>query len=104
MPKVVHFEITAEDPGRAIDFYKNIFGWKIDKWDGPQEYWLIEAGSKNEDGINGGLMKRQDDWKGMYNTIRVDSVDDFVDDFRNRYSILLINENGFQCLAAMFEK
>ena len=78
MPKVVHFEITAEDPGRAINFYKNIFGWKINKWDGPQEYWLIEAGGESEPGINGGLMNRHDDWNGMYNTIQVDSVDDYV--------------------------
>jgi len=79
MSRVVHFEITADDPQRAIDFYKNIFGWKISKWDGPQEYWLIETGNGEEPGINGGMMKRQDDYNGMYNTIQVKSVDEYVE-------------------------
>ncbi|MGZ7136310.1 MAG: VOC family protein, partial [Methanobacterium sp.] len=38
MPRVVHFEIPADDPERAIEFYKNVFGWKIDKWEGPFDY------------------------------------------------------------------
>jgi predicted enzyme related to lactoylglutathione lyase len=79
MPKVVHFEITADKPERAIDFYNKIFGWKINKWDGPQEYWLVEAGDEKEPGINGGLMKRQDGFTGMYNTIQVDSVDQYIE-------------------------
>jgi|GEM_PF-6830126 len=33
LPKVVHFEIPAENPERA-DFYKKVFGWKIEKWMG----------------------------------------------------------------------
>ncbi len=59
MPRVVHFEIHAGDPERAIEFYKSVFGWKIEKWDGPLEYWLIETGSDDEPGINGGLVRRQ---------------------------------------------
>jgi predicted enzyme related to lactoylglutathione lyase len=79
MSRVVHFEITADDPKRAIDFYKNIFGWKISEWEGPEEYWLIETGNGEEPGINGGMMKRKDDYNGMYNTIQVNSVDDYVE-------------------------
>ncbi len=29
MPRVVHFEIPADDPERAIEFYRQVFGWKI---------------------------------------------------------------------------
>jgi predicted enzyme related to lactoylglutathione lyase len=29
MPKVIWFEIPADDPGRAIKFYEDVFGWKI---------------------------------------------------------------------------
>ena len=29
MPRVVHFEIHADDPERAINFYKSVFGWEF---------------------------------------------------------------------------
>jgi predicted enzyme related to lactoylglutathione lyase len=32
MPRVVHFEIPADDTGRAVKFYQKVFGWKIEKW------------------------------------------------------------------------
>lgn len=59
MPRIVHFEVHAADPERLAEFYRQLFGWKITKWDGPMEYWLIETGGKGEPGINGGLMRRQ---------------------------------------------
>lgn len=31
MPRVVHFEIPADDPGRAVKFYESVFGWQIQK-------------------------------------------------------------------------
>jgi predicted enzyme related to lactoylglutathione lyase len=27
--KLVHFEIAAADDGRALDFYKQVFGWEF---------------------------------------------------------------------------
>jgi len=78
MPRVVHFEIHCDEPERAVKFYQNVFGWKINKWDGPQEYWLITTGDQNEPGINGGLMKRLDPAGSVYNTIQVPSVDDYI--------------------------
>jgi predicted enzyme related to lactoylglutathione lyase len=56
MPRVIHFEIHAENPERAIAFYKGLFGWKMTKWDGPIEYYTIETGEGP--GINGGLVRR----------------------------------------------
>ena len=35
MPRVVHFEIHAENPERAIEFYSGLFGWEVMKWEGP---------------------------------------------------------------------
>jgi predicted enzyme related to lactoylglutathione lyase len=32
MPRVVHFEIAADDTGRAVKLYQKVFGWKIEKW------------------------------------------------------------------------
>jgi uncharacterized protein len=59
MPRVVHFEIHAVDPERAISFYKKMFSWTFQKWEGPMPYWLITTGNDNEPGINGGLLPRQ---------------------------------------------
>lgn len=61
MNRVVHFEIQADNPERAVKFYKEIFGWKIDKWPGlGWEYWIVMTAEKDskEPGINGGLLKR----------------------------------------------
>lgn len=60
MPRVVHFEIHADNPERAINFYQNAFGWEIEKWQGDyQDYWLVMTGSEDEPGIDGGIMRRQ---------------------------------------------
>ena len=44
MSKIVHFEIPADDPKRAIQFYEYVFGWKIENWYAPVDYWLVTAG------------------------------------------------------------
>lgn len=81
MARVVHFEIHADDPERAIDFYESALGWEFTKWDGPGEYWLIKTGSQNEPGINGGLMRRQgplsgDEVNAFVCTVQVESIED----------------------------
>ena len=60
MNRVVHFEIQAENPEGAAKFYREVFGWKIEKWNGPMEYWMVMTAEKDskEPGINGGLLKR----------------------------------------------
>ena len=76
MPRVVHFEISADDPERATSFYSEVFGWKIDKWDGPQDYWLAATGEGP--GIDGAIMRRDPGMPPVINTIDVASVDDTV--------------------------
>ncbi|MBM5804510.1 MAG: VOC family protein [Candidatus Verstraetearchaeota archaeon] len=78
MPRVIHFEICVDDPDRAIKFYEKVFGWKIGKWGGPLDYWLIEAGKGEEPGIDGALMKRMDPRATTINTISVPSVGEFI--------------------------
>lgn len=58
--RVAHFEIQADDPERAVDFYTQVFGWEIKKWEGGQmEYWMVVTGKPQEPGgINGGLLRR----------------------------------------------
>ena len=77
MPRVVHFEIPAKDPDRVARFYTDVFGWKIQKWDGPVEYWLVMTGDAPEPGINGGIT-RETPGGGTLNTIGVPSVDEFL--------------------------
>ena len=49
-----YFEIHVEDTGRAVAFYREIFGWSFSKAEGlPIEYWRIET-----EGPRGGLLKR----------------------------------------------
>lgn len=59
MSRVMHFEIHAENPERAIKFYSHAFGWTFTKWDGPMPYWVIVTGPDGSPGIDGGLMPRQ---------------------------------------------
>jgi predicted enzyme related to lactoylglutathione lyase len=58
MGRVIHFEIHAENPERAVQFYKSVFGWEITRWAGPHDYWLIKTGPDDQPGINGGLIRR----------------------------------------------
>ncbi len=48
-----HFEISADDPARAIEFYRTVFGWSFQKWEGPMPYWMVQTGN-NGPGIDGG--------------------------------------------------
>lgn len=79
MPRVIHFELSADEPERAITFYQNVFDWKFEKWQGPMDYWLVMTGEKEEPGIDGGLGRRQRPNEQTTNTIDVDSVDDTVE-------------------------
>jgi predicted enzyme related to lactoylglutathione lyase len=74
MNRPIHFEIPAEDPSRAIQFYETVFGWRFSKWDGPMEYWVIDTG-EGAPGINGGLMTRRDPAQPCVNTMDVPDLD-----------------------------
>lgn len=83
MPRVVHFEIMADDLDRAAKFYREVFGWEMKKWEGgQQEYWMVMTGPEDKPGINGGLMKRTGPaaagMGAFICTMDVPSVDDFV--------------------------
>lgn len=62
MSRVVHFDIMAEDPDRAIDFYTTAFDWRIEPYDSDaMEYWMVRTGDDSAQGIDGGLARRQSD-------------------------------------------
>ena len=79
MSRIVHFEIPADDPQRAIEFYETVFGWRFEKWDGPIEYWLVMTGPEDEPGIDGGLARRENPDMGVENTIDVQDLDTSLD-------------------------
>lgn len=78
MDKVVHFEIPYDDAERASEFYKKVFGWKINSV--PEMNYNIvhtvdidEKNMPKEAGaINGGMYKR--DEKSAKNPVIVISV------------------------------
>ena len=81
MPRVMHFEIHAGDCQRAVKFYKAVFGWEFQKWEGPAEYWMVMTGPNDQPGINGGLVQRRGEIDGQaviayVCTVDVSSVDD----------------------------
>ena len=41
--QLVHFELPAQDAGRAKEFWKSLFGWKFREWTGPVEYHMLEG-------------------------------------------------------------
>ena len=78
MPRVVHFEIPSGQPERAARFYSDVFGWQANKWDGPQDYWLLRTGKQGEPGIDGGLLRKKAPDQPVVNTVDVPNVDDYA--------------------------
>lgn len=78
MARIIHFDIAAEDPERAMTFYERLFGWEFVKASGPYAYWLIKTGDDEEPGIDGGLAPRDADWQTVTCFIDVDSIDEVL--------------------------
>lgn len=80
MGRVTHFEIHADDAARAARFYADVFGWAVQKWPGPMDYWLVTTGPNDKPGINGGIVRRKGPINGdaviaFVCTVDVDDID-----------------------------
>jgi len=54
MNDVQYFEIQAEEPAKAVQFYAAVFGWEFTQEPNmPLEYWRMET-----EGIRGAILKR----------------------------------------------
>ena len=42
---MLYFEMGVDDPERAGAFHETVFGWKTNKSNGPQAYWLVTEGN-----------------------------------------------------------
>jgi predicted enzyme related to lactoylglutathione lyase len=101
MPRVVHFEIHADEPERAIKFYSAVFGWQFQKWEGPQPYWLITTGANEQPGINGGLMNRMGKQSGdaviaYVCTVDVPGLDDWLNKVHSNGGITVVPKMAIQ--------
>ena len=79
MPRIVHFEIPAKDPEKAVEFYGSIFGWNIEKFPGPMEYWLAYTGEKGTPGIDGAIYKAGEMFDVTVNTINVPDLKEYIE-------------------------
>ena len=76
MSRVVHFDLCADEPERAAAFYRAVFGWPVDKWDGPEDYWIIQTGTEKEPGITGGIAGRLQPEDATAVVFDVNSIDE----------------------------
>ncbi len=70
---IVHFEVPAEDVGRAKKFYHDLFGWNLEDMGG--DYTIINTG---DGGPNGGMMKRMAPGQQITNYFSVEDVDEYT--------------------------
>jgi len=70
---IVWFEIAADDTERARKFYRELFGWKIERFPGPHEYWRIDTGGA-EAAPDGAIKKRKQPQEPVVNYFSVGSV------------------------------
>ena len=80
---VIHFELPAEDSGRASSFYERVFGWQITAM-GPEAGDFALAFTTDTDpasrmpkkrgAINGGIYKRTESDQHTKITILVDDI------------------------------
>ena len=72
---IVWFEIPADNPERAKNFYGSLFGWKIKPFPGMTDYWHIDTGGGDET-PDGGLITRKHPQQSITNYVAVSSVDE----------------------------
>lgn len=83
MSRVIHFEIQAGDPERAMRFYTSVFEWEFIPFPGADDYWFIRTGEPKQPGIDGGLVRRRGELDGtavigFVCTISVDRLDRYL--------------------------
>ena len=80
MQPIIHFEYYLENPQNTGDFYAKLFGWEINKWDGPVDYWLATTSKKpnptaKTTGINGAFGNSNPQRSGVILTVSVPDIE-----------------------------
>ncbi len=75
---VVHFEIASGNAVAANEFYRKLFGWKIDA-NNPMQYGIVDTGRSPGIGINGGIVQASDQMPpGVLIYIAVEDTDAYL--------------------------
>ncbi|MFA5313271.1 MAG: hypothetical protein WC375_08175 [Methanomassiliicoccales archaeon] len=77
MLKVIHFEIGAERPERAVNFYESLFRWTSQRWS-DQPYYLVMGEDKDEPGIGGAIRLREEQAQPVIGSITVRYLADTI--------------------------
>ena len=76
---VTHFEIYAEDPDELAEFYRRLFGWRIDKAQGV-DYFFIDTKPDRSGAIRGGLLRRPIEGpRSWVHYVHVDDIDETIE-------------------------
>ncbi len=76
MSRVVHFELPSTNLAASRKFYENVFGWKLTRYEGPTEYWLVQTGEPGTPGIDGAIGGAANDLHATVNTVDVENLDE----------------------------
>ncbi|SOC39741.1 VOC family protein [Ureibacillus acetophenoni] len=93
MAKIVGFEMNSQQPEKAIEFYKNVFGWKVSEPN--YDYWPVDTGL--ESNINGGISLGPADFPhGTRIQIEVDSIEEVIKQSCNAGAKILRDKMEFE--------
>lgn len=82
---IIHFEIPATNVEKLKQFYTGVFGWKIENYPGPMEYWMIQTvptddkGVLKRPGVNGGMVKKERPEQKPLNYISIEDIDESLE-------------------------
>jgi predicted enzyme related to lactoylglutathione lyase len=79
MASFVHFDLPADDLGRAKKFYEALFGWKFSGILGMDYYFIEMKDAQGNVGLAGGMGKRGSPEQRITNYLGVDSVDAYME-------------------------
>ncbi len=82
MAAIVHFDVPADDMGRARKFYSALFGWKFESYPGMDFFLISTENLDGTPGIGGGCGKRMDPSQRMMNYFGVPSIDAAMEQVR----------------------
>jgi predicted enzyme related to lactoylglutathione lyase len=79
MPQpVVHFEIPADNPERLSEFYRELFGWEVEKRSGRGDYWLLHTRGGARAAIDGAMFRREHPHERPLNYVQVPSAEEYA--------------------------
>ncbi len=77
MPRFTQFEIPSNDPEKLADFYRNLFGWRIEKVPVEGfEYWTCKTGEG--EGIDGAIVGKLTQSQTVMNYLTVENIANWI--------------------------